>query len=91
MSEIIEELEKANQLNNTYIFFTSDHGYHLGQYGIALDKRLPYDTDIRIPFFVPFQSSFHSRTCVCVCVCVCAYLLAVVVWLTRSPGERTRN
>jgi len=34
------------------IFITSDHGYHLGQNGLALDKRLPYETDIRVPFVV---------------------------------------
>lgn len=28
------------------------HGFHLGEFGAIMDKRLPYETDIRIPFFI---------------------------------------
>ena len=31
-------------LEKTVVIFTSDHGYHLGNYGLPLDKRMPYDT-----------------------------------------------
>eukprot|EP01084_Bolivina_argentea_P024581 45793_1 len=39
-------------LNNTYIVFTSDHGFHLGQWRLACTKKEPYDTDIRVPLLM---------------------------------------
>ncbi|XP_040569304.1 N-acetylglucosamine-6-sulfatase isoform X2 [Lepeophtheirus salmonis] len=52
VDEVMEFLDQKNVLSNTYVIFTSDHGYHLGQYGLVVDKRMPYETDIRIPFFL---------------------------------------
>lgn len=49
---IVHTLADIGELDNTYIFFSSDHGYHLGQFRIPIEKMLPYDTDIRIPLFM---------------------------------------
>lgn len=49
---VVASLKEKGFLENTYIFFTSDNGYHLGQNGQVYDKRQPYDTDIRIPLIV---------------------------------------
>jgi len=49
---IVNTLEEIGELDNTYILFSSDHGYHLGQFRIPIEKMLPYETDIRIPLFI---------------------------------------
>ncbi|KAK7079518.1 hypothetical protein SK128_006379, partial [Halocaridina rubra] len=52
VEEVIKYLESKNQLDNTYVVFTSDNGYHLGQFSLPLDKREPYETDIRVPLLI---------------------------------------
>lgn len=36
--DIFQLLEARGQLSNTVLFFTSDHGYHAGQWGIWAEK-----------------------------------------------------
>ena len=31
---------------------SSDHGYHLGEFSMPIDKRQPYEFDIRVPFIL---------------------------------------
>eukprot|EP01084_Bolivina_argentea_P067863 123530_1 len=52
IKELIELLTKYNKLNNTYIIYSSDHGYHLGQYRIPCEKEQIFDTDIRVPYYI---------------------------------------
>jgi N-acetylglucosamine-6-sulfatase len=37
---------------HTYIVFTSDNGYHLGQHRLDRGKQTAFDTDIRVPLIV---------------------------------------
>ena len=46
------KLTALDQLDNTYIIYTSDNGFHLGQHGIDYEKFTPYETDVRVPFFI---------------------------------------
>ena len=52
VEDVYNILRRKNMLDNTYLFFTSDHGYHLGQFGLPYDKREPYEFDIRIPMMI---------------------------------------
>jgi N-acetylglucosamine-6-sulfatase len=52
LRQIIATLEETDELKNTYIIFTSDNGYHLGNHRLWLGKRAPYEEDIGVPLIV---------------------------------------
>lgn len=52
IGNVVKLLSKYKRLDNAYILFFSDNGYHLGQFCVTFDKRLPYETDIHVPMFV---------------------------------------
>ena len=45
-------LAREGILKNTYIVFSSDNGYHLGQHRILEGKETAFDTDIKVPLIV---------------------------------------
>lgn len=49
---LVKEVSAAGQLDNTYIIFTSDNGYHLSQHRMFAGKNCGLDTDINVPFFI---------------------------------------
>ncbi len=48
--------------DNTYIVFSSDNGYHLGQHRLDRGKQTAFDTDIRVPLIVAGPGVPHGRT-----------------------------
>ncbi|XP_041111302.1 N-acetylglucosamine-6-sulfatase-like [Polyodon spathula] len=52
VEKVVKKLETRGELDNTYIFFTSDNGYHTGQFSLPVDKRQLYEFDIKIPLLV---------------------------------------
>ena len=53
LRQVIATLEQSGELNNTYIFFTSDNGFHQGQHRlVGGDKKTPYEEDIGVPLMV---------------------------------------
>lgn len=48
---ILQALEQAGLMENTIIAFVSDHGTHLGDYGLV-QKQTFYDVSARVPFFI---------------------------------------
>ncbi|KAH0439685.1 sulfatase [Colletotrichum camelliae] len=49
---LIDRLEKHGLLDNTYIFYTTDNGYHISQHRLQPGKECGYETDINIPLIV---------------------------------------
>lgn len=45
-------LQAQGVLDNTYFVFSSDNGYHMGDYGMRSGKETAFDTDIRVPLVV---------------------------------------
>jgi N-acetylglucosamine-6-sulfatase len=52
IGNLIKALHDSGDLDNTYIFFTSDNGFHLGQHRLGAGKWAPYEEDIRVPLIV---------------------------------------
>ncbi|XP_072310360.1 glucosamine (N-acetyl)-6-sulfatase (Sanfilippo disease IIID), b [Eucyclogobius newberryi] len=52
VAALVKKLEDIKELNNTYIFYTSDNGFHTGQFSLPIDKRQLYEFDIRTPLLV---------------------------------------
>jgi N-acetylglucosamine-6-sulfatase len=47
--------------DKTYLVFSSDNGYHMGQHRLARGKQTAYDTDIRVPLIVAGPGVPHGR------------------------------
>ena len=52
IGDLVEALRDSGELDNTYIVFTSDNGFHLGQHRLGAGKWTPYEEDIRVPLIV---------------------------------------
>jgi N-acetylglucosamine-6-sulfatase len=49
---VVNELNDAGVMSNTYIFFTSDNGWHHGEHRIPREKWRPYEESSHIPLVV---------------------------------------
>ena len=50
VEQLISMLDKAGQLENTYVIYSSDNGYHISQHRLHPGKMLAFEEDVRIPF-----------------------------------------
>jgi len=51
IGRILDALQKSGKAENTYVFFTSDHGLAVGHHGF-MGKQNMYDHSIRVPLLV---------------------------------------
>ena len=49
---VVETLESLRVLDDTYIIVSSDHGYHIGNWRLPMEKMWPFETDQRIPCYI---------------------------------------
>ncbi len=52
VARLVETLNALDQLENTYIFFTSDNGFHMGEHRLNSGKQTAYEEDIRVMLLV---------------------------------------
>ena len=52
VASLVEELEATGELENTYVFFTSDNGFLQGEHRLTDTKDRPYEESARVPLFV---------------------------------------
>ncbi len=52
IENVINTLKDVGKLDNTYVIFTSDNGFHLGEHREPSGKQAPYEEDIRLPLIV---------------------------------------
>ena len=67
VAQLVLTLAQTGQLDNTYIIFTSDNGFHMGQHRLLPGKGMVYEEDIAVPFIVrgPGVPAGTTRACVC--------------------------
>lgn len=61
IGRILDALEETGQADNTWIFFTADHGLACGHHGL-LGKQNMYDHSVRVPFVVCGPSAPANKT-----------------------------
>ena len=49
---VVGTLDELGVLENTYVLFSADHGYHLANWRLPQEKMWPFETDVRIPFYI---------------------------------------
>ena len=52
VSTIIQKLDDSGVLDNTYIFYTSDNGYHIGNHRLQDGKLQCFEEDVNVPFII---------------------------------------
>jgi arylsulfatase A-like enzyme len=59
---LIDTLQSTGQLDNTYLFFSSDNGFHLGQHRLQPGKQTAYEEDVHVPLLVRGPGITAGRT-----------------------------
>jgi arylsulfatase A-like enzyme len=49
VAQLVGQLKRQGELDNTAIFFTSDNGYMFGEHRVVLNKVYPYEESLRVP------------------------------------------
>ena len=52
VANVMATLRRTGELDNTYVLFTSDNGYFLGEHRMRQGKILPYEPSLRVPLMM---------------------------------------
>jgi N-acetylglucosamine-6-sulfatase len=52
VARLVAALTETGQFDQTYVLFTSDNGFHLGEHRLPLGKQTAYDESIGVPLIV---------------------------------------
>ncbi len=52
VAKMMRTLRQTGELDNTYVVFTSDNGYFLGEHRMRQGKILPYEPSLRVPLMI---------------------------------------
>lgn len=52
VNRTIARLDELDILDNTYIIYTSDNGFHISQHRLTPGKRCPYEEDVNVPLII---------------------------------------
>lgn len=61
LGRLFDYLREANELEETMVIVTADHGHNFGEHGIFSDNVGLYDTSIRVPLIVYDPRRDHRR------------------------------
>ena len=61
IGELRATLAGLGLTDKTYIVFSSDNGYHMGDYSLRPGKMTPFDTDIQVPLIVVGPGVVQNR------------------------------
>ncbi len=52
VARLVQALEDEGALDNTYLIFTSDNGYHMGNHRREIGKYTQFQNDVQVPFYI---------------------------------------
>jgi arylsulfatase A-like enzyme len=52
VATIVAALDESGRLDDTYVIYTSDNGFHMGQHRLFVGKTTAYEEDIRVPMAI---------------------------------------
>ena len=52
VESVVGALEETGRLDDTYVIYTSDNGWHMGQHRLFVGKTTAYEEDIRVPMAI---------------------------------------
>lgn len=62
VGKLVTQLEQHGILDDTYLIFSTDNGYHIGQHRLQPGKQCSYKEDINIPFVIRGPGVPKGRT-----------------------------